>query len=134
MAEMVLALAAQGLTDKAIARKLGIATSTLALWKGKHESFSDALGDAKEISNELVIAALFQRAIGYRHQAIKFFCHEGVIVSQRYTEVYAPDVGACTMWLKNRDPDHWRDSNAKEVDPNALTDAQLAAIAAKGKE
>ncbi len=135
MAEKILDLAAKGLTDAKIAKKLGIALSTLSLWKGKHAEFSEALADSKDIADELVVAALLQRALGYRHKATKFFCHEGVIVKEIYTEVYAPDVGAITMWLKNRRPKEWRDAKQLELVPKEkLTEEQLNAIAAQGDD
>jgi hypothetical protein len=31
-----------------------------------------------------------------------------------YTEHVLPDVTACIFWLKNRDPQHWRDSQQME--------------------
>lgn len=114
IAERILALAAEGKTDAQIARKVGIGLATLKNWKGRHSDFRAALAEAKNVADELVEAAMFQRAIGYQHKAIKFFCHEGVIVSQRYTEVHAPDVGAGKFWLSNRQPDRWREMKAVE--------------------
>jgi hypothetical protein len=114
LAETILALAAEGRTDAEIAETLGIARSTLALWKGRHARFSDALAEAKDHADELVEAALLQRAIGYQHPAVKFFCYEGVVVKQEYTEIHAPDVGAAKFWLANRQPDRWREVKALE--------------------
>jgi hypothetical protein len=31
-----------------------------------------------------------------------------------YVEHVPPDVTACSFWLKNRDPEHWRDSQQLE--------------------
>jgi hypothetical protein len=31
-----------------------------------------------------------------------------------YVEHVPPDVTACIFWLKNRDPEHWRDSQRLE--------------------
>jgi hypothetical protein len=63
-----------------------------------------ALGDRVERS-------LYERANGYNYDAVKVFMPAGskqpVIV--HYTEHCPPDVGAAFIWLKNRDPDRWRD-------------------------
>lgn len=65
------------------------------------------------------MAALFQRAVGYSHPAVKFFFDKdaGRVVSQKYTEHYPPDTGACVMWLKNRQPKHWREGQGPEDTP-----------------
>ena len=55
--------------------------------------------------------SLYERANGYSYDAVKIFMPAGakepVIV--HYTEHCPPDVGAAFIWLKNRDPERWRD-------------------------
>jgi AAA domain len=55
--------------------------------------------------------SLYERANGYNYPAVKIFMPAGskqpVVV--HYEEHCPPDVGAAFIWLKNRDPDHWRD-------------------------
>jgi hypothetical protein len=54
---------------------------------------------------------------------------EPVIV--HYTEHCPPDVGAAFIWLKNRDPEHWRDTqNVEHVlgKYNASADPYCASI------
>src|SRR4029077_12993032 len=55
--------------------------------------------------------SLSLRANGYSYDAVKIFMPAGpkqpVVV--HYTEHCPPDVGAAFIWLKNRDPDRWRD-------------------------
>ena len=73
-------------------------------------------------------------------KATKFATSEGRITdSKEYTEHYPPDTTAAIFWLKNRQPEKWRDK--KEVDANVnlgdelegLSDEQLQAII-DGKE
>jgi hypothetical protein len=63
------------------------------------------------ISDRRVERSLYARANGYSYDAVKVFMPAGakqpVIV--HYTEHCPPDVGAAFIWLKNRDPDRWRD-------------------------
>lgn len=102
-------------TDEQIAARFGIGISTLNLWKGKHPDFMEALKKAKNVGDQLVVNALFQKALGYRHKAIKFFCHEGFVITEEYEEVYPPDTTACIFWLKNRQPELWRDVHKLDV-------------------
>jgi hypothetical protein len=55
--------------------------------------------------------SLYERANGYNYEAVKIFMPAGskqpVVV--HYMEHCPPDVGAAFIWLKNRDPEHWRD-------------------------
>jgi hypothetical protein len=55
--------------------------------------------------------SLYERANGYNYDAVKIFMPAGakqpVIV--HYVEHCPPDVGAAFIWLKNRDPERWRD-------------------------
>ena len=55
--------------------------------------------------------SLYERANGYNYDAVKIFMPAGskqpVVV--HYTEHCPPDVGAAFIWLKNRDPERWRD-------------------------
>jgi hypothetical protein len=58
-----------------------------------------------------LLRSLYERANGYSYDAVKIFMPAGskqpVIV--HYTEHCPPDVGAAFIWLKNRDPERWRD-------------------------
>jgi hypothetical protein len=50
------------------------------------------------------------RANGYSYDAVKIFMPAGAKkpIYARYREHVPPDVTACILWLKNRDPAHWR--------------------------
>lgn len=111
IAARIIALAEQGKTDAQIAYEIGVSLSALSNWKAKHEDFKGALKDAKWVADELVEASLFQRAVGYSHRATKFFfdAKNGKVISQPYIEHHAPDTTACIFWLKNRQPEAWRD-------------------------
>jgi hypothetical protein len=55
--------------------------------------------------------SLYERANGYNYEAVKVFMPAGAKqpVVVHYTEHCPPDVGAAFIWLKNRDPERWRD-------------------------
>lgn len=112
LADFILELAAQGLTDKEIAEKCGIACSTLYLWKNKHKNFSEAVQASKDAASDLVEAALFRRAIGYSHPETKVIVSEAVgVVTEEVTKHYPPDTKAAEFWLKNRRPKKWREQS-----------------------
>lgn len=114
IAARILELATTGKTDAQIAKAMGIAVSTLSAWKAGRPDFSDALKDAKGIADDLVEIALFQRALGYRHPALKIQFWEGRFFTQKYIEHYPPDTGAAMAWLKNRRPKRWRERRPDE--------------------
>jgi hypothetical protein len=61
--------------------------------------------------------SLYERATGYNYEAVKIFmpANRAKPVYAPYIEHVPPDVTACIFWLKNRDPQHWRDSQQLEV-------------------
>ena len=99
-----------GATDKDLADFFGVNKDTINEWKKRHKKFSDSLKVAKAESDAKVVKSLYQRAIGYDCPDIKFATFEGEITDEKeYIKHYAPDVTACIFWLKNRQPDKWRD-------------------------
>jgi hypothetical protein len=116
--EQVEKLCKLGAIDKEIADFFGIAESTLNLWKGKHPQFMESIKRGKMLADANVADRLFQRAMGYQHQAVKIVAdakskEEHVVP---YTEHYAPDTTACIFWLKNRQPEKWRDKQESAVE------------------
>lgn len=104
-----------GATDVEIADFFGVALSTLKLWKVGHREFSAALNEAKVEADTRVEASLYHRAIGYSHDAVKIFCDkEGGVTEVPYREHYPPDTTAAIFWLKNRQPQRWRDKQETE--------------------
>lgn len=106
-----------GAIDKELADFFGIAESTLNLWKLQHAEFSESIKAGKATADAQVADKLFNRAMGYEHQAIKIFADAktGSELTVPYTERYPPDTVAAIFWLKNRRPDLWRDKNDHEV-------------------
>ncbi len=129
-----------GATDKEMADLFSVTERTLNQWKKDYPEFLQSLKKGKSIADANVASRLYNRAIGYACKATKFAASEGKITdSKEYTEHYPPDTTAAIFWLKNRQPEKWRDK--KEVDTNvnlgdeleSLTDEQLQAII-DGKE
>jgi SAM-dependent methyltransferase len=70
----------------------------------------------KSSMRQRVERSLYHRANGYNYEAVKIFMPAGhnKPVYAPYIEHVPPDVTACIFWLKNRDPQHWRDSQQLE--------------------
>ena len=60
--------------------------------------------------------ALYRRAVGYTHEAVKVFQFQGAEVIVPYTEIVQPDVTACIFWLKNRRPDQYRANPEEKIE------------------
>ena len=135
-ADQALKLCLLGATDK----ELSDSEQTLNKWKKDYPEFLESLKKGKNIADANVASRLYNRAIGYNCKATKFATSNGKITdSKEFIEHYPPDTTAAIFWLKNRQPEKWRDK--KEVDANvnlgdeleSLTDEQLQAII-DGKE
>lgn len=109
-------LAEKGYTLQQIADTVRINRATLHRWLGADSDFCDTLKSAKNLSNELVEVSLLNRALGYSHTAVKMFYDKdrGKVIKEKYIEHYPPSEVAAIFWLKNRDPERWRDK--QEID------------------
>lgn len=108
------ALCRFGATDCDLAECFGVDESQINRWKKSHPEFKAALELGKDAADDLVERALFERAIGWSHRAVKIMTvskgnGEGADVeSVPYIERYPPDVMACIYWLNNRRSEKWR--------------------------
>lgn len=127
-AEQARKLCALGATDKEMADFFKVALSTLNLWKIKHPKFSESLKTGKEVADDRVVHALYNRALGFSHEDTDIRVVDGAIIETPIIKHYAPDTTAAIFWLKNRRPDEWRDKQEIEHSGNiALTDRIMAA-------
>lgn len=91
-----------GATDEELAEFFGKSLQTIHTWRKEHPAFAEACQQGKAMADANVVDRLYQRAIGYRHLAFKFFNVDGKIVKKRYVEHFPPDTMACMYWLNNR--------------------------------
>jgi hypothetical protein len=100
-----------GADDKKLCKYFKIAESTLNNWKKDYPNFMESLKKGKEeFDKENVEKSLLERALGYEHEEIKFFSHEGIVTDERVIiKRYPPDTTAAIFYLKNRLPDRWKD-------------------------
>lgn len=99
-----------GATDKELASFFSTTEQTINSWKANYPEFLESLKRGKEQADATVASKLYHRAIGYEHEDTQFATFQGAITdSQTYIKHYAPDTTAAIFWLKNRQPDKWRD-------------------------
>lgn len=125
--EQSLKLSLLGATDKEMADFFGVSEQTLNTWKKKHPEFLESLKKGKAMADANVASRLYNRAIGYSCRATKFATNEGKITDKvDYVEHYPPDTTAAIFWLKNRQPEKWRDR--KEIDANVNLSDELESM------
>ncbi len=118
--------ARDGLTDKEIAKEIGISKQTFYDWQKKYPDFSDSIKKNKEVADRSVEDALFRKATGYKTKEIirerqwnrTTGQYELVTVKEVEKDV-APDTTAQIFWLKNRKPETWRDKREVLTDGSA---------------
>lgn len=98
-----------GATDIEIADFLGVEVRTLYRWKAENEEFCQAIKAAKVSADSRVERSLYARANGYEHDEVDIRVVSGEIVQTPIRKFYPPDTTAAIFWLKNRQPDKWRD-------------------------
>lgn len=103
-----------GLTDDEMARVFDVSKQTLNTWKQKYPQFLDSLKEGKPLADARVANALYNKALGY----------------EKNDKHYPPDTTACIFWLKNRQPDKWRDKTEVISDNTTVAEA-LKAMADK---
>ena len=121
--------ARDGLTDEQIAKNMGIALSTLKLWKNGHPAILAALKRGKEVIDIEVENALYKRAIGYTYEEVKEEeMPDGRIRRTVTTKEVAGDTTAQIFWLKNRKPAEWRDKQNVEIEQNKPFEVSITVV------
>lgn len=127
------AMAQQGATIREIAQAFDVNELTVYRWQHKYPEFRKSIELGKDAADSRVENSLYNRAVGYSYDAIKIQQYEGIPVITPYVEHVPPDVNAAAIWLKNRQPDKWRDkqevAHTGVLAVTNITDEQLAEIA-----
>lgn len=125
-----------GAIDSELADFFETSIQTLNTWKLKHPEFLESIKRGKDIADAEVASKLYHRAVGYEHPDCHVSNYQGEITVTPLVKHYAPDPTACIFWLKNRQPDKWRDKTEREVtikkSEQDMTDDELARIASSG--
>lgn len=108
-----------GATDREIGDFFEVDERTINRWKIDHPEFCQSLKVGKEVADDRVEQALYRRALGYSHDAVKIAVNaSGEVTSVPFVEHYPPDTTAVIFWLKNRRREDWRDKTEQELTGN----------------
>lgn len=114
--EKIIELAKAGKTHKQTADIIGVHVRTLEYWLKNKQELLWSVRENKQLADEIVEASLYAKATGYSHEAVKIFCSkDGEVTEVPYIEHHPPDTQAAQFWLKNRQPDKWREKSEVET-------------------
>lgn len=110
-----------GLTNQQMADNLGTSLATFQKYKSLMPEMAETLKIGKNIADMEVENALRKRALGYEYveETKEGFANpDGVLTryrTKRTTKIVVPDVTAQIFWLKNRQPEKWRDRKQTQI-------------------
>ena len=102
-------LAAAGWTMAEMAAFWDVSRDAVQKWMVNKPDFAKAIKENRALPDSRVEESLFHRAIGYSHEAEEIKVINDAVVRVPTIKHYPPDPVACIFWLKNRQPDRWRD-------------------------
>lgn len=111
-------LALLGLTNDEMARFFNVGATTFDRWLATHAEFRCAVNESKAVADGSVASRLFERAIGSTYtETSEVQDATGSVVSRTVDTKHLPaNVTAQIFWLKNRQPDKWRDRIEHQAD------------------
>lgn len=102
----LLKIARLGCTEKQIAEFFDVSPQTITAWKQEFPDLLATLKDGKKWADEHVIDSLYRRALGYTLELKR-----GSLIDEKHIPA---DPLSMIFWLKNRQPQDWRDVHAIE--------------------
>lgn len=114
--QQITAWAREGLYDYQVAKKMGIGRSTFSEWLLEYTELVEALEEGRDYADRQIENALYKSAMGYEYvEETEVNVGKGKMeIDKRVIKTQAPSVNAQIFWLKNRQPDRWRDK--QEID------------------
>lgn len=124
-AEQAHKLCLLGFTDKQLAVFFGVNESTINRWKQKYPEFCKSIKSGKVIADAQVTESLFKRATGIEVTEVEVR-DDGKKKVKRVTKKHIPpDPTAQIFWLKNRQPELWRDKPTVENSAQEAVPVQI---------
>lgn len=104
-----------GAIDTELADFFGVNELTINRWKKAHKEFSKSIKEGKLMADANVTNRLYQRAMGFEHDSEEIKVVDHGVIRVKTRKIYPPDSVAAIFWLKNRQPDRWRDKQIQEI-------------------
>lgn len=124
-----------GLIDTQIAQLFDVSEATLNNWKNEYPEFLESIKKGKEEADCNVASMLYKKAVGFKEKrqvpfkVKKTINGEGSEEKIEIIEVedyYPPETSAQIFWLKNRQPQMWRDKKEIEMQGGEVTGFALS--------
>lgn len=135
--EAIMAAARNGADQLGICKIMGCGRTTLQKIQKSHPVFYDLLRDSRDIADLKVESALYRRAIGYEVEEVTTQSKkdkdggETTTYITRVKKQIAPDTTAQIFWLKNRQPEVWRDRHDLGVTVNPFLELMQKATSSE---
>lgn len=118
----------QGLTEKQVAKRLGIAYSTLNNYKLEHLELMEALKKGREELVEELEMSLYRKAMGFEYEETEEYVEmKGDKIAVKRKKIIKknalPDTGALAFALKNLDPENWKDKRENQISGEIKTNS-----------
>ena len=115
--------ARDGYTFQDVANRIGIAASTLRMWRMQYPDIDNALKKGREIIDYKVENALLKSALGYHTKEVKVtttirFGKTVETIKEVTDKEQAPNVSAIQCWLYNRLPNKWKKNRDQLIELN----------------
>ena len=121
-------LAKAGWDDVHMAQFCKVTPRTFDNWKKQNPDFFRSLKSWKLEADEKVERSLYERACGYSCPEEKIFQFEGGVVRAQTVRHYPPDPVSCIFWLKNRQPEQWREKQEVKTTSDITVTVNVAAL------
>jgi hypothetical protein len=104
-----------GATDAKLAEFFEVTEKTINNWKIEHPKFLQSIKKGKYEADAEVVNSLFGRANGYEYTEVRDEVSEQGVKKVTTKKQMAADTTAAIFWLKNRQPQQWRDKQEQVV-------------------
>lgn len=102
-------IALLGGTPERLAEALGVTKQTVLNWLSTYPEFNIAWIGGRDFADAEVAKSLYKRAVGFKEVVEDFRTERGELVPIEKTMIFPGDVNAQVFWLKNRQPNQWKD-------------------------
>lgn len=128
-AEQARKLALLGFTDEKMADFFEVEVRTIYRWKTEHDEFCQAVKAGKVDADATVASTLYRSALGGGTvtEVKEETDAEGNVIHRKTVKELPANVTAQIFWLKNRQPQHWRDKVVVEDETPPEVIAETAA-------
>ena len=116
-AEQAYRLMLLGMTRSQVAQFFEVSEATIYNWCHEYPDFLESIRRGAALADAHVAEALYRRAIGVVLPETHVAQHQGKVILTDLHRHYPPDTQAACMWLKNRQPELWKDKVEIEEKP-----------------